>query len=179
MQLEIPGFSNYYLETDNNKIYNRRGKQMTEQLSGDDFKDRRFLLVSMINDAGERKHVRKHRAVYMAHHPEEDISNLQINHLDEDPLNNDPINLRACTASENNNWGTANERRSAKMKGRSNTSVSVEVEATVLESGEIEYYNSVAEAARTMGVQPTSIWSAIDNEDRISVGRKWRRHHGG
>lgn len=179
MKLSIPGFSRYYLETDDNCVYNNRDHRMSSSIIGDDFKDRRIEILRLVNDNGVSKNIRKHRLVYMAYHPEEDISELQINHLDEDPLNNSINNLRACTASENVNYGTGNLRRSLKKKGIPNTSVSVEVEAYVIETGKTEYYMSVAQAARTVGVTVNSIWSALDIPGRTSSGRVWTRHHGG
>lgn len=179
MYLNIPGYSKYKLNTENNRIYNDRGHEMAEHISGDPEKEHRCIVVDLKNDNGEYKHVRKHRVVYTAHNPDEDISNLQINHLDEDPFNNDISNLQACTAKENVNYGTGNLRRSATMKNRPNTSVTVAVKATVIETGEVEYYESMTEAAKHFNVCLSSIRSAVVDENRTSVGRIWEHYYGG
>ena len=179
MNLEIPGYSNYYLNTDNNEVYNKRGHRMSEYINGDDFKDRRWIDLCLKSDDGTFKNVKKHRAVYAAYNPNEDISKLQINHLDENPLNNDISNLQACTGKENNSYGTANARRSTKMKGRPNASVMVAIKATVIETGKVEYYESMTEAARTLGVNLNSIRSAVIGTSKTSVGRVWEHYYGG
>ena len=41
---------------------------------------------------------------------------LQVNHIDENKLNNRLDNLNLMTHTENNNWGTGNKRRSETLK---------------------------------------------------------------
>ncbi len=152
MRLEIPGFSRYYLETEDNRIYSKHYHPISEHINYGDH-GHPVCELSLINDQGCHKIVKKHRIVYMAYHPDEDISELQINHLDEDSLNNCPDNLASCTAKENINWGTCIERMSAAMRGRPNLALSQPVKATVIETGKEEYYPSIAEAKRSLNTQ--------------------------
>lgn len=170
MRLEIPGFSRYYLETEDNRIYSKYYHPMGERINYGDH-DHPVCELSITNDNGEHKIVKKHRLVYMAYHPEEDISNLQINHLDEDSLNNCIENLQSCTGKENINWGTCRERISRRLKGRPNYVLSQPVKATVIENGEVEYYPSLAEAHRILHTK-TNL-SRCCKEGTVGVGRKW------
>lgn len=178
MKLKIPGFSNYYLETDDNRVYNQRERPLKETISYDEYKNRGVETFTLKNDDGVFKHVRKHRLVYQAYHPEEDISDLQINHLDENTLNNCIDNLEACTCKENINHGTGNYRRSIAMKGRPNVSVMVSVKATVIETGEVEYYESITSAARHLNSHLTTIRAALIGKSKQSCGRYWDYYHG-
>ena len=54
----------------------------------------------------------------------------QINHKDENKLNNNVENIEYCSAKYNSNYGTRNERMTAKLKGRrpSNNTIKASVE---------------------------------------------------
>lgn len=112
----------------------------------------------------------------MAYHPEEDISELQINHMDEDGLNNCPENLQTCTGKENINWGTCRQRISSKLKGVPNLALSQPIKATVIETGEVEYYPSISEASRKLNTG-ARIGQACKN-GKIAAGRTWEYYYG-
>lgn len=175
MRLEIKGFSRYYLETEDNRIYSKYYHPIAEHINYGDH-DHPVCDLSLIDDNGKRKTVKKHRLVYMAYHPDEDISNLQINHLDEDSLNNCPDNLQACTGKENINWGSCRERISKKLKGVPNLALSQPVKATVIDTGEIEYYNSIAEAKRTLHTK-AGIGECCMGRRESAAGRYWEYYY--
>ena len=175
MRLEIPGFSRYYLETEDNRVYSKYYHPMAEHINRGDH-DHWICEIHMTNDEGVHKNMKKHRIVYTAYHPEEDISNLQINHIDEDSLNNCPDNLTACTAKENMNWGTCRERISATLKGKPNLALSQAVKAIVIATGEVEYYNSIAEAKRTLHTE-ARIGECCMGKQESAAGRYWEYYH--
>lgn len=153
MHLDIPGYSKYYLDTEDNRVYNKKtGHQMGEYTQYNRYGKHPVSVVTMVDDFGNAHGVYKHRAVYMAYHPDEDISELQINHLDENSMNNDISNLETCTAKENMNWGTVGQRISAANKGRLNNHASKPIKAYYLPEYRVEHYPSIAEAARQLGV---------------------------
>jgi len=55
---------------------------------------------------GTRKEFLIHRLVALAFIPNEDKTKTDINHKDENKLNNDASNLEWCTKGENNNYGS-------------------------------------------------------------------------
>lgn len=153
MRLEIPEYSRYYLDTDDNNVYNKKtGHLMTETIQYNRYGKHPVSKITLVRDDGTSHNVFKHRVVYAAYHPDEDFSELQINHLDEDSMNNDIGNLETCTAKENMNWGTVGARISADHKGKFNNHASKPIIAYRLNPYKVERYPSISEAARQLGV---------------------------
>lgn len=178
MRLEIPGFSRYYLETEDNRIYSKRYHPISERIICD-HTNHYVCRLNITNDYGKDVTIEKHRLVYMAYHPDEDISELQINHLDEDSLNNCPDNLEVCTCKENINYGTGNIRRSLALKGKPNTSKATAVKATVISTGEIEFYNSITEAECVLGIKSgVGECCAKKQHYKSAAGRYWEYYYG-
>lgn len=97
-----------------------------------------YLSVTLYRDKSHSKES-VHRLVASAFHLNED--NLpQVNHLDEDKLNNRADNLEWATAKENANHGTAIQRSAAKK--------SKKVIAKDLNGVIIHRFNSLSEADR-------------------------------
>lgn len=174
MRLSIPGFSNYYLDTDDNYVYNLNGRRMSEYIHYNKYGKHPVAKLSLTNDRGELKNVFKHRIVYTAYHPNEDISDLQINHLDENSLNNDISNLETCTAKENMNWGTVKQRLSEDRKGILNNHRSIPVVAYYLDDYEVEHYPSIAEAGRQLGIDYKYIIDCCKGYRVQYAGRIWQ-----
>lgn len=177
MRLEIHGFSRYYLETEDNRVYSKYFRPIAERINDGDH-GHKVCELNLTNDSGQHKVVKKHRLVYMAYHPDEDISNLQINHLDEDSLNNCIENLQVCTGKENINWGTCKARISASLKGVPNLALAKAVKATVIETGEEEYYESISCAQRTLNTR-SSISDCCKGKRPTAAGRTWEYYYGG
>ena len=99
-----------------------------------------YLSVELFDENGKSKRLLIHRLVAMAYIPNPE--NLpQVNHIDENPLNNAVSNLEWCTAKYNMNYGNGAK--------------------TVLQysrNGEfIARYNSAAEASRKTGANHSHI----------------------
>ena len=71
--------------------------------------------LSHLSKKDKAKNRQTHRLVYFTFNPDADTK-LQVNHIDEDKLNNRLDNLNLMTAKENINWGTRNNRVSNKTK---------------------------------------------------------------
>ena len=77
------------------------------------YKDDRYLRIGLVKN-GKTKTFRVHRLVAEMFIP--NLNNLSdINHIDEDRLNNHVSNLEWCTSSYNVNYGTRNKRVADKL----------------------------------------------------------------
>ena len=91
----------------------------------------------------------------------------QVNHIDENKLNNDLSNLEWCTGRENLVHGTRTKRVAEKL--------SKKVIQLDLNDNILNVFKSMRQAERETGIDATSI-SACCNGKRKSAGRfKWRR----
>lgn len=108
-----------------------------------------YLVVNLKNN-GKQKMVTIHRLVAEAFIP--NPYNLpQINHKDENKLNNKVENLEWCDAKYNNSYGTAHIRSAMAHINHPNMSKKV----ICVETGII--YPSIAEAERQLGVRSSNI----------------------
>ena len=105
---EIPGLPGYLATTDGRIYSQKTHKFLSQSIRGE------YLRVGLIND-GERKSYSVHRLVAETFIP--NPNNLpQVNHKDENKLNNNVDNLEWVTVKDNANHGTRNKRISEKNK---------------------------------------------------------------
>ena len=125
-----------------------------------------YLSVELFDENGKSKRLLIHRLVAMAYIPNPE--NLpQVNHIDENPLNNAVSNLEWCTAKYNMNYGNGAKTRHSKIdyttESRKTTARinGTKQSKTVLQysrNGEfIARYNSAAEASRKTGANHSHI----------------------
>lgn len=101
---DIKGYENRYAISNKGRIYSYLSNKMLSQCLR-----RGYLSVCLITGDGRKKMESVHRLV--AIHFLDNPNNLpQVNHKDENKLNNEVDNLEWCTAKDNMNYGTRNER---------------------------------------------------------------------
>ena len=95
MEKQIEGFSKYTF-TDCGKVFalDKKGKR---EIKGAKDKDG-YLKITLVNDDKKHLYFRKHRLIMWAFNGE---SNLQVNHIDSDILNNKLNNLEYVSAMDN------------------------------------------------------------------------------
>lgn len=118
-----------------------------------------YLLVALGKD-GKKKTFRVHRLVAEAFIPNPD-NKPEVNHKDEDKTNNCVDNLEWMTSKENNNYGTANQRRSKTLSKM----------VICIETGVV--YKSMMEVEKQTGILNGSISMACKGKYQTAGGYHW------
>lgn len=133
------GFQVYVRDEDGNIVFGKNGKPKTKG-----------------------KRVELHRLLAEAFIPNDDPEHkTQVNHKDEDKLNNSLSNLEWVTPSENINWGTRNQRFSQKLKKR----------VVCLETGQV--FDSVKDASESNHINYSSLSSTLHGRQKTAGGYHW------
>lgn len=97
---------------------------------------------------------------------------MQVNHIDENPENNNLDNLNLMTPGENSNWGTRNERSGSHRINHPQRSK--KVQQMGMDGTPIKTYPSIMQAHRDTGIHFGNIASVCRNERNEAGGYKWR-----
>ena len=111
-----------------------------------------YLLVSLCK-TGKQKSFAVHRLVALQFIPKVE-NKPEVNHVDEDKTNNMVSNLEWCTRKENVNHGTRTEKYSKKVK------------AIDITNGEYNYYPSIRECGRQLGIDGGSVSKYLNGKVR-------------
>ena len=161
---DIPNYEGIYQASNMGRIkslkrpYGLKEKILKPQIS------RGYYRVELCKNSKVKKYY-VHRLVYEAFNgsiPE----GLQVNHLDERPVNNRLENLNLMTCKENVNYGTGNE-RSAKKRSK------VVLQFT-LEDILIKEYPSINQVERETGFDNSSIVKCCNGKQKTAYNFKWK-----
>lgn len=123
-----------------------------------------YLHVRLCKDGIPEKY-RISRLVYFTFNPDADTK-LQVNHIDEDKLNNRLDNLNLMTCKENINWGTRNIRSALALS------------KTVLQFDKngnfIKEWISISEAARITNMPASNIVRCCKERTEFCGGFSWK-----
>ena len=138
---DITGYEGLYKVSDRGNIYsvrrlNSRGNKCGGRVLTPTYNENGYLIVGLCKN-GIKKSKRVHRLVAEAFVPNHN-SYLEINHKDENKINNHVKNLEWCTREHNVNHGKRNKKVSQKL--------SKKVKAVNVETGEVITFNSTREA---------------------------------
>lgn len=147
---DIKGYEGLYIISNTGKVkglkYNKLLKPVLQK---------GYLYIHLCKNSKDRAYL-LHRLV--AQHFIDNPDNLpEVNHKDENKVNNDVSNLEWCTAKYNSNYGTRNKRKSKPIQ--------------CIETGEI--YWGAREMERQLGIKHNSIAFAIRNGTRAG-GYHWQ-----
>lgn len=152
---DIKGYEGLYAVTKDGQVWSYRSNKFLTPYNvvGYHYVD--------LRKKGHRKQFRVHRLVAEAYIPNPE-NKPQINHKDENKINNHVSNLEWVTAKENVNYGTHNERMA---KTRSKAVYCVELDRV---------FESQKEAAAELGLYGGNISSCCNGRTKTSGGYHWR-----
>lgn len=154
---DIKGYEGLYQVSNLGRVKRCKGKHMQSE---------RLLKTIMLNSGYVHVHLSKnnkqnkllvHRLVAQAFIPNPE-NKPQVNHIDEDKTNNVVSNLEWMTPKENINHGTRNLRDSLTKRKK--------VKGIDIANGEYNYYNSVNECAKYLGINKGNISSCANGKCR-------------
>lgn len=128
-----------------------------------------YLQVKLRCKDGTGRQFGMHRVIWYYFNgeiPEE----MQVNHIDENKLNNCLFNLNLMSPLENSNWGTRGQRISDTR--RNDPAQSYKILRINPSTGETKIYPSIREAGRE-GFNRGCIRRCIDGIQETSMGYKW------
>ena len=102
----------------------------------------------------------------------------EVNHINEDKLDNRAENLEFCNRLYNTNYGTRNQRASEKLRGRKQSKESVKKRSKPVfsvnkESGLIMWWESTREAERCTGISQGNISNCCTGRRKSAGGYIW------
>ena len=170
---DVVGYEGLYQVSDQGHVkslertfINKSGRKRTvkERILKPDMGRGGYLLVNL-HAGGKIRKFYVHRLVCEAFHENPD-NKPQVNHLNEDKTDNRACNLEWCTAEENTNFGTRNE-RSAKA-------LSKPVGQYTLDGELVKIWSSAREAQRQAGFNQSNISKVACGKYKQAYGFIWK-----
>ena len=169
---DIPGYEGYYQASDAGRVRSvdrfinngmLRGRVLRQYTNKDGYK------LVRLSKTGVCVTYQVHRLIYLTFHgpiPE----GMQVNHIDENPANNELENLNLMSPKENNNYGTRNRRTSEKL---TNGVTSKAVYQYSEEGWFIRKWVSVNEIQRKLGYEVGNISACCLGKRKQAYGFIW------
>lgn len=185
---EIEGFDNYQISNlcrVKNIKFNRLVKPLLD--------NRGYIMVNLYKE-GKMKRLSLHRLIAIAFIPNPENKPC-IDHINTDRSDNRIENLRWCTQKENHNNPLSlinhskaakgrivseeqKKNQSEKMKGRykGNKWGSKKIIQLTLDGNFIREWESIKDAADSLGVSSTAIWNCLNGKSQVKSikGYKWK-----
>ena len=164
---DIKGYEGIYQVSDKGRIKNVRTGRILKT-----HPNKKGYLMIRISDGKERKGYGVHRLVAEAFIPNPD--NLpQVNHKDENKLNNNVDNLEWCTLQYNVNYGTARQRMSKTNVNNPKKCKPIAQYTLDYQSELIKVWPSGAEIERKLNFFATNVMKCCKGEIKQAYGYQW------
>lgn len=164
--LEIKGYEGLYSITSCGRIYSHRSKKFLKPVI-----DRTNYYVVTLSKNNKKKKFLIHRLVLETYLPVDQMELLEVNHKDENKLNNCLNNLEWVTKKQNINYGSRNKRAGEKIKiaNTNNPKLSYPIYCEELN----QEFPSIREAARQLKLDSSFLSKQI-KRNRKAYGLTWR-----
>lgn len=176
---DITGYENLYMVSSAGRIKsvdryvkNRNGVALKKGkiLAPAKIDKTQYLKVSLWKN-NKQKTFLVHRLVAEAF-LEKNSEKTQVNHIDENPQNNNVENLEWCTPSYNVNFGTRNDR--AALKKKENTVDGKEIAQLDMNGNVVQRFSSAKKAAEYIGGDNSAICKCANGVTKTSYGFIWK-----
>lgn len=162
--MKLEGFSKYEIYPYEQRVWSyKRNKFLAPKQTS-----RGYMEYSLYGDDNKRYFITAHKLFWKTVNG--DIPDgYEINHIDEDKTNNNLSNLNLLTHSENNNWGTRNERaKNSLINGKRSKPILAIKDKTI-----IHIFPSLKETRR-QGYNDGAICSCIKGRKYHHKGFEWK-----
>lgn len=133
-----------------------------------------YARVTLYKDNGEKHKIMVHRLVAKAFIPNPNELE-QVNHINENKLDNTVSNLEWCTSSYNVNFGSRNGVVSEKLRKIKNETTAKPINQINIETNEIvRTWTSIREIERELGIPHSNIYACCTGKRKTRNGYKWR-----
>ena len=161
---ELPGYEGLYEVSDTGLVKSLRSNKILSQRQWDN-----YLVVRLQRVDGTITTKGVHRLVMETFCPLEDYTNMTVNHIDHDKINNQLNNLEWMTNADNIRESFQAGLHKQNHKGGNN-----KMPVECVETGEV--FDSAAAAARKVNIKsPGKIGDAIKNPTKTCGGYHWKR----
>ena len=170
---DVVGYEGLYQVSDQGRVKSLE-RNIPHWRGGEQIRKERILKPTPIKDGylivdlcagGKRKRFLVHRLVCEAFHGNPE-GKPQVNHINEDKADNRAANLEWCTAKENINYGTRNE-RSAKTQSKS-------VVQYTLNGELVKVWPSTMEVQRQTGFSQGAVSEVANGNRKTAHGFIWK-----
>ena len=109
------------------------------------------------------------RIICLAAHPNKNYQNLQVDHINDNPLDDRPENLRWVTRKENNSKLHARKMKS--INGKKTSHISQILKAQ--KGDEVKYFKDGHECSKYIGCSGPLVYMALDENNSKHVAKGW------
>lgn len=109
------------------------------------------------------------RIICLAAHPNKNYQNLQVDHINDNKLDDRPENLRWVTRKENNSKLHARKMKSVNSKKTSHKNQVLKAQ----KGHEVKYFKDGHDCARCIGCSGPLVYMALDEKNRKHVAKGW------
>lgn len=168
MWKDILGYEGLYKVSDSGDVYNIKSKRKLKLTVS----DAGYHKVNLRNNGSVKTHL-VHRLVALSFIPNPK-EKPQVNHIDEDSLNNSLSNLEWCTPKENCNHGTRLERirnlidYEVVAKKNSKPIIQMNMQGQI-----VMRWDSITACKNKLGYDKSNIVKVLKGKAKTSYGYKW------